>query len=119
MFTKQKVKNFRSDFQNAVAELEGQYGVNINLGTITWDSKSVSVKMKAIVGEKFIAPTKDEFNVGDRVLINHKKVSNRQDALAGLTPNISCGAQRRLSAMMGWTPPISSTQCGIIVPELM
>ena len=77
MFTKQKVKNFRSDFQNAVAELEGQYGVNINLGTITWDSKSVSVKMKAIVGEKFIAPTKDEFNVGDRVLINHKKVSNR------------------------------------------
>ena len=77
MFTKQKVKNFRSDFQNAVAELEGQYGVNINLGTITWDSKSVSVKMKAIVGEKFIAPTKDEFNIGDRVLINHKKISNR------------------------------------------
>ena len=77
MFTKQKVSSFRSDFQNAVAELESQYGVNINLGTISWDSKTISVKMKAIVGEKFIAPTKDEFSIGDRVLINHKKVSNR------------------------------------------
>ena len=77
MFTKQKVSSFRSDFQNAVAELESQYGVNINLGTIRYDSNSISAKMKAIVGEKFIAPTKDEFLVGDRVLINHKKVSNR------------------------------------------
>ena len=77
MFTKQKVSNFRSDFQIAVAKLEEQYGVHIELGTIRWDGKSISAKMKAIVGEKFIAPAKDEFNVGDRVLINHKKVSNK------------------------------------------
>ena len=34
--TKQEVQNFRGDFQNAVAQLEKQYGVNISLGTISY-----------------------------------------------------------------------------------
>ena len=37
--TKQEVQKFRGDFQQVVAQLEKQYGVNISLGTI--DRKSV------------------------------------------------------------------------------
>ena len=43
--TKQEVQNFRVDFQNAVLQLEKQYGVNINLGTISYNSEELRAKM--------------------------------------------------------------------------
>ena len=72
--TKQEVKNFRGDFQNAVAQLEKQYGVNINLGTISYNSEELRAKMTARKGEKVQVLSKNDFNVGDIVNINHKKI---------------------------------------------
>ena len=72
--TKQEVKNFRGDFQNAVAQLEKQYGVNINLGTISFNSEELRAKMTARKGDKIETLSKDDFNVGDIVSINHKKI---------------------------------------------
>ncbi len=73
--TKQEVQTFRGDFQKAVAQLEEQYGVNISLGTIRYDVNGLSAKMKAEKGEKIVRATKDDFQVGDVVGINHKKVN--------------------------------------------
>ena len=73
--TKQEVQKFRGDFQQAVAQLEKQYGVNVSLGTIRFDVNGLSAKMKAEKGEQIIRATKDDFQVGDIVGINHKKVN--------------------------------------------
>ena len=75
MFNKQKVSEFRSDFQKAVAQLEEQYGANISLGTIRFDANSLSAKMSAQKGEKIEKLTKDDFKIGDIVGINHKTVN--------------------------------------------
>ena len=72
--TKQEVQNFRVDFQNAVAQLEKQYGVNINLGTISYNSEELRAKMTARKGEKIQVLSKNDFNVGDTVSINHRKI---------------------------------------------
>jgi len=72
--TKQEVQNFRGDFQNAVAQLEKQYGVNISLGTISFNSEELRAKMTARKGEKVQVLSKDDFNVGDMVSINHKSI---------------------------------------------
>lgn len=77
--TKQEVKTFRGDFQKAVAQLEEQYGVNISLGTIRYDVNGLSAKMKAEKGEKIIRATKADFQVGDIVGINHKKVNSNDE----------------------------------------
>jgi hypothetical protein len=77
MFTKAKVSSFRSDFQKAVKQLEEQYGCSIELGNIRYDSNSISSKMTATIGEKQVRASKDDFNVGDVVGINHKKVSSK------------------------------------------
>ena len=74
--TKQEVQNFRGDFQNAVAQLEKQYGVNINLGTISFNSEELRAKMTARKGEKIQKLSKNDFNVGDIVSINHKKINS-------------------------------------------
>jgi len=66
---------FRSDFQLAVAKLEEQYGCNISLGTISFDGSELRCKMTARKGEKIVKATKDDFQVGDTVGINHKKVN--------------------------------------------
>ena len=73
--TKVEVQKFRGDFQTAVAQLEEQYGVNISLGNIRFNDSGLSAKMKAVKGEKIIRATKDDFQVGDMVGINHKTVS--------------------------------------------
>ena len=73
--TKQEVQSFRGDFQKAVAQLEEQYGVNISLGTIRYDVSGLSSKMKAEKGDKVVKSTKDDFQIGDVVGINHKKVN--------------------------------------------
>ena len=71
--TKQEVKNFRGDFQNAVAQLEKQYGVNISLGTISFNSEELRAKMTATTGTASEKLTKNDFNIGDTVRINHRK----------------------------------------------
>ena len=77
--TKVEVQKFRGDFQLAVAQLEKQYGVNVSLGTIRFDQNGLSAKMKAEKGEKIIRATKDDFQVGDIVGINHKKVNSNDE----------------------------------------
>jgi len=74
MFDKQKVKNFRNDFQNAVQQLEKEYGIQISLGTIRFDENHLRTKMTAQVGEPSQKVQKDELKVGDIVNIIHKKV---------------------------------------------
>ena len=73
--TKQEVQTFRGDFQKAVAQLEEQYGMNIRLGTIRFDVNGLSSKMTAEKGEKIVRATKADFQVGDIVGINHKKIN--------------------------------------------
>ena len=73
-FTQSKVKNFRNDVQNAVLELEKKYGVTIKLGTLTYDETSVRGKMTALTGDRSNILTKEDFQVGERVKIAHKKV---------------------------------------------
>jgi len=74
MLNKQKVKNFRNDFQNAVQELEKEYGVRISLGTIRFDQNELRAKMTAQVGEGAPKVEKDELQVGDIVNIIHRKM---------------------------------------------
>jgi len=78
MFNRQNVKEFRSDFQLAVAKLEEQYGCNISLGTISFDGSELRCKMTARKGEKIVKATKDDFKVGDTVGIDHRRV-NKND----------------------------------------
>ena len=77
--TKQEVQKFRGDFQQAVAQLEKQYGVNVSLGTIRFDQNGLSAKMKAEKGEQIIRATKDDFQVGAIVGINHKTVNSNDE----------------------------------------
>jgi putative ribosome biogenesis GTPase RsgA len=81
MFTKTTITSFRGDFAKAVKELEEQYGCSIELGNISYDSNSISSKMTATIGDKKIRAKKDDFNVGDIVNINHKKVSSKDQYL--------------------------------------
>ena len=74
MLNRQKVKDFRNDFQTAVAQLEKQYGVQISLGTIRFDSNELRAKMTAKVGESTQKPQKEFFKTGDIVNIIHKKM---------------------------------------------
>ena len=78
-FDKTTVGQFRVDFQNAIAGLEAKYGVNISLGTLTYDEGEVRGKMTATKGEKLVKATINEFKIGDIVSINHKTVDpNKQ-----------------------------------------
>ena len=72
--TKQEVQKFRVEFQRTVAQLEKDFGVNINLGTIRFDANELRAKMTARKGEIVEKATKDDFRVGDIVKINHPKV---------------------------------------------
>ena len=75
MLNKQKVKGFRGDFEKAVAQLEKDYGVTISLGTIRFGAQELRAKMTAKVGDAPVKASKDDFQIGDVVGINHKKVS--------------------------------------------
>lgn len=74
MLNKQKVQSFRGDFEKAVAQLEKDYGVTISLGTIRFDSNELRGKMTARVGKATPKASREDFQVGDIVKINHKKV---------------------------------------------
>lgn len=73
MLDKQKVKNFRNDFQNAVQQLEKEYGVIVSLGTIRFDQNELRATMTARVGDAGQKVKKDELRVGDKVNILHPK----------------------------------------------
>lgn len=77
--TKQEVIKFRSEFEKAVQSLEDQFGVSISLGTIRFDSIGLRGKMVATKGPKAIKASKDDFQVGDIVTINHKKMDPSQE----------------------------------------
>ena len=74
MLTKAEVQRFRVDFEKAVDQLERDYGVTISLGTIRFDANELRAKMTAKVGSAPVRASKDDFQVGDTVSINHKKV---------------------------------------------
>ena len=73
MLSKQKVKNFRTDFQSAVQQLEKEYGVNINLGTIRFNAHEMRAKITATSGSSIKKSTADDFNIGDIVTVNHRR----------------------------------------------
>ena len=73
MLDKQKVENFRSDFQNAVQQLEEKYGVIVSLGKIRFDQKELRGTMTARVGDAGQKVSKDELRVGVKVNILHPK----------------------------------------------
>ena len=110
--TKQEVQKFRGDFQQAVAQLEKQYGVNVSLGTIRFDVNGLSAKMKAEKGEKIIRATKDDFQVGDIVGINHKKVNKNDEfkinKINGKTITVEMikGVSGRVGAQMRVSPSL-------------
>jgi hypothetical protein len=106
MFNKQNVKEFRSDFQQAVAKLEEQYGCNISLGTISFDGSELRSKMTARKGEKIVKATKDDFQIGDVVGINHKKV-NPNDTFIIVKINIkNIGVKGANGQMMRVSPSL-------------
>mgnify|MGYP001083837854 FL=1 len=74
MLTKAEVQRFRVDFEKAVDQLERDFGVTISLGTIRFDANELRAKMTAKVGSAPVRASKDDFQVGDTVSINHKKV---------------------------------------------
>ena len=74
MLNKQKVKSFRGDFEETVAQLEKEYGVTISLGTIRFDAQELRAKMTVKMGDAPVKASKDNFNVGDVVFIMHKKI---------------------------------------------
>jgi hypothetical protein len=74
MLTKAEVQRFRVDFEKSVDQLERDYGVTISLGTIRFDANELRAKMTAKVGSAPVRASKDDFQVGDTVSINHKKV---------------------------------------------
>ena len=75
MLNKQKVQEFRIEFQKAVEQLEKDFGVAISLGTISFNASELRAKMTARVGNAIPTATKNDFNVGDVVGINHKKIN--------------------------------------------
>tara|TARA_R110002012_G_scaffold317069_1_gene532879 strand:- start:120 stop:449 length:330 start_codon:yes stop_codon:yes gene_type:complete len=75
MLTKAEVQRFRVDFEKSVDQLERDYGVTISLGTIRFDANELRAKMTAKVGSAPVRASKDDFQVGDMVGINHKKVN--------------------------------------------
>ena len=87
MFDKSKVKQFRADFQLAVAQLEKNHNVKINLGTIRYDDTGLRAKMTAAANVfehngngypyKGVVEVMESssLQIGDIVSIRHKKVN--------------------------------------------
>ena len=87
MLNKQKVTEFRGDFEKAVAQLEKDYSVAISLGTISFNSNELRAKMTAKVGSPVVRAIKNDFQVGD---IKVQKI-NVGDSRVGALMNVSPG----------------------------
>ena len=79
MLNTYKVQEFRNDFAKAVGILERNHGVTISLGTIRFDANELRAKMTARVGDAPIRASKNDFNVGDMVGINHKRFNSNDE----------------------------------------
>ena len=87
--TKTEVQNFRNDFENAVAELQKKYGVNINTGTIRYTDSELRFKVTARKGEVIAKLDKNSFSVGEKVTINHKSCKGKiYEVVKVMTKNI-------------------------------
>lgn len=75
MLNKQKITEFRGEFAIAVQQLEKEFGVSISLGNISYNSEEFRTKMTVKTGDAPVRSSKDDFQVGDVVGINHKKVN--------------------------------------------
>ena len=76
MLDKQKISEFRVDFQKTITQLEKDYGINITLGTISFNANEFRTKMTAHVGNAVPRASKEDFSVGDTVKINHKSIQH-------------------------------------------
>jgi hypothetical protein len=76
--TVQDIKNFRVDFENAVTELQKKYDVDISAGTIRYSDSELRFKVTARKGKVAPKLTKEAFQVGDKVKINHKSAIGKQ-----------------------------------------
>jgi dsDNA-specific endonuclease/ATPase MutS2 len=76
--TSTEVKNFRVDFLNAVNELQNKYGVNIDTGAIRYTDSELRFKVTARKGKVAPKLTKEAFQVGDKVKINHKSAKGKE-----------------------------------------
>ncbi len=76
MINKQKVVEFRSEFEKAVKQLEEDFGVAISLGTISFNADELRTKLTARVGKAQPKLSVSDFEVDDVVFINHKKIAN-------------------------------------------
>ena len=112
MFNRQNVKEFRSDFQLAVAKLEEQYGCNISLGTISFDGSELRSKMTDREGEKIVKATKDDFLIVDVLGNNHKKVDPKDQFRMYKINSINIGVEKlnpgngRVGAQMRVSPSL-------------
>ena len=71
--TRKSIKKFRTDFQKTVTGLEKKYGIKISLGTIRFDSTEFRCKLTGSTLNGGVRLTKDSFNIGDKVTINHRR----------------------------------------------
>tara|TARA_B100000902_G_scaffold393651_1_gene448316 strand:- start:1298 stop:1669 length:372 start_codon:yes stop_codon:yes gene_type:complete len=72
VMTRNEVKKFRSEFEQAVAKLSKKYNGKISLGTIRYDKDGLRSTMKLQLGiEQISDPT--SLAVGSKVKINHRK----------------------------------------------
>ena len=106
MLNKQKVQGFRGDFAKAVAQLEKDYGVTISLGTIRFDAQELRAKMTAQVGDAPVKASKDDFQIGDVVGINHKKVNPNDTFIIYKINSKNIGVKGANGAMMRVSPSL-------------
>ena len=71
---RQLARDFRVDFAKAVESLEEKYGMNIELGNISYTNTEIKTKLTATKGERMPTLDTKDFTVGDLVGINHKRV---------------------------------------------
>ena len=76
MINKEKVVEFRDEFQKAVKQLEKDFGVAISLGSISFNANELRGKMTARIGTAQPKLSASDFQIGDIVFINHKKIAN-------------------------------------------
>ena len=72
---------FRKDFNKAMTALEAQHGVSINLGRLTYTDSEFRGKVivtNGAAGPKKRENTSSDFQLGQRVKINHKKVASNR-----------------------------------------
>ena len=68
------LQQFREDFDSTIKKMEKKYGMSIDLGNIRFNGTELRSKLTATVGTPRKTHSINEFNVGDYVGIDHKRV---------------------------------------------